>query len=71
MLFSAGTFLYVATVHVLPELTAHSHKPPASYSHLEQGTVKMAAPGTLKNTELVVLVAGALMPLLLTMGHSH
>uniref|UniRef100_A0A493SWR9 Zinc transporter ZIP9 n=1 Tax=Anas platyrhynchos platyrhynchos TaxID=8840 RepID=A0A493SWR9_ANAPP len=29
MLFSAGTFLYVATVHVLPEVggIAHSHKP--------------------------------------------
>merc|ERR1711981_1135882 len=26
MLFSAGTFLYVATVHVLPELTSHSGK---------------------------------------------
>lgn len=23
MLFSAGTFLYVATVHVLPEITQH------------------------------------------------
>lgn len=25
MLFSAGTFLYVATVHVLPEITHHTH----------------------------------------------
>ncbi|XP_054168142.1 zinc transporter ZIP9-like [Oppia nitens] len=25
MLFSAGTFLYVATVHVLPEITQHQH----------------------------------------------
>jgi len=25
MLFSAGTFLYVATVHVLPEVTKDSH----------------------------------------------
>jgi len=25
MLFSAGTFLYVATVHVLPEITQHQN----------------------------------------------
>lgn len=25
MLFSAGTFLYVATVHVLPEITQREH----------------------------------------------
>lgn len=72
MLFSAGTFLYVATVHVLPELTtAHAHAP-ATYSHLEQ-----AVPPTpkgysgLSNGELAILITGALMPLLLTMGHHH
>ncbi|XP_058058863.1 zinc transporter ZIP9 [Anopheles bellator] len=44
MLFSAGTFLYVATVHVLPELTqrsghghhGHGHGHHGNYSLLEQ-----------------------------------
>lgn len=89
MLFSAGTFLYVATVHVLPELTSgggggHSHggggAAQVKYSHLvEQGGVGVAASGSgsgkgfgaLRNLELAVLVTGALLPLLLTMGHHH
>lgn len=91
MLFSAGTFLYVATVHVLPELTStgHSHgggsggsNPQVKYSHLvEQGNAPGALAagggaghkgyGALRNLELIVLVTGALLPLLLTMGHHH
>ncbi len=56
MLFSAGTFLYVATVHVLPEVTSigsggHSHG--------------------FSKCELLMLISGALMPLLLTLGHHH
>lgn len=72
MLFSAGTFLYVATVHVLPELTTgqHSHVP-ATYSHLEQQLPTPKGFTGLKNTELAILIAGALTPLLLTMGHHH
>ncbi|GAB0087685.1 zinc transporter ZIP9 [Sergentomyia squamirostris] len=76
MLFSAGTFLYVATVHVLPELT-HGHPSSSAgsgphYSHLEQGGASSAKGyGSLKNTELAILICGALLPLLLTMGHSH
>lgn len=71
MLFSAGTFLYVATVHVLPELTAHQHTSP-SYSLLEQqaGPTPKGFTG-LKNSELSILIIGALTPLLLTMGHHH
>uniref|UniRef100_A0A1B6CGJ2 Zinc transporter ZIP9 n=2 Tax=Clastoptera arizonana TaxID=38151 RepID=A0A1B6CGJ2_9HEMI len=52
MLFSAGTFLYVATVHVLPEL---SHR----------------AGGVFRANQLFALVLGAMLPLLLTMGHHH
>lgn len=72
MLFSAGTFLYVATVHVLPELTAHQHSSP-SYSLLEQQQTAPAPKGFtgLKNSELSILIIGALTPLLLTMGHHH
>uniref|UniRef100_A0A1B0D327 Uncharacterized protein n=1 Tax=Phlebotomus papatasi TaxID=29031 RepID=A0A1B0D327_PHLPP len=78
MLFSAGTFLYVATVHVLPELT-HGQTSPGGgsgphYSHLEQGgaaPAKGGGYGGLRNSELVILICGALLPLLLTMGHHH
>lgn len=78
MLFSAGTFLYVATVHVLPELTQggqHSHSHHSSNSSLEQpfiGNGGGAGGFTgLKNSELLILICGALLPLLLTVGHHH
>merc|ERR1712184_118927 len=55
LLFSAGTFLYVSTVHVLPDLT--------------QG-------GKLSLPDMLLLISGALAPLLLGMishehGHGH
>lgn len=88
MLFSAGTFLYVATVHVLPELTSgsgHSHS--QSYSLLDQqpnaalssssssviqisNSVPKGYSG-LTYFELAILITGALLPLLLTVGHHH
>jgi zinc transporter 9 len=77
MLFSAGTFLYVATVHVLPELTnqqPHFHHASSGphYSHLEQGTVLSSKPQSgLTNFELITLISGALLPLFLTLGHHH
>jgi solute carrier family 39 (zinc transporter), member 9 len=78
MLFSAGTFLYVATVHVLPELThqqPHFHHSSSGphYSHLEQGgsgSKSLPASG-LTNVELLTLISGALLPLILTVGHHH
>jgi solute carrier family 39 (zinc transporter), member 9 len=76
MLFSAGTFLYVATVHVLPELTqqppAHFHgSSNVHYSHLEQGSSGAKPSNGLTNFELGTLISGALLPLLLTIGHHH
>lgn len=76
MLFSAGTFLYVATVHVLPELThgGHSHGGHRGhdYNLLEQAAAKPpVTPNGLKNTELCLLILGALAPLFLTLGHHH
>lgn len=59
MLFSAGTFLYVATVHVLPELTNRS------------GNCHAGGGGMLRFTELGALIVGALAPALLTTGHHH
>lgn len=63
MLFSAGTFLYVATVHVLPEVggTGHSHAPAAG-----GGGGK-----GLSKVEVGALVLGCLIPLVLSVGHHH
>lgn len=77
MLFSAGTFLYVATVHVLPELThqqPHFHHASSGpqYVHLEHGGSKPSVPSSgLTNVELLTLISGALLPLILTVGHHH
>jgi len=70
MLFSAGTFLYVATVHVLPELTQRSH------SHTHQPLNPESGGGsshgkTLRLRELFFLVVGTLLPLMLAVGHHH
>ena len=53
MLFSAGTFLYVSTVHVLPEVQAHNED--------RQFTLY----------EMLSFIIGAIMPLILAVGHSH
>lgn len=63
MLFSAGTFLYVATVHVLPEVggSGHSHAPSGG-----GGGGK-----GLSKVEVCALVLGCLIPLVLSVGHHH
>ncbi|GLH06923.1 Uncharacterized protein GBIM_12514 [Gryllus bimaculatus] len=66
MLFSAGTFLYVATVHVLPELTAR-----AGHSHGTVLSSDSAERKGLRPLELFSLVLGTLLPLCLTVGHHH
>lgn len=63
MLFSAGTFLYVATVHVLPEVGGgggHSHAPNGSNGGKGLSKVEVGA-----------LVLGCLIPLVLSIGHHH
>lgn len=81
MLFSAGTFLYVATVHVLPELTHPNMHEKTSVTSLSSSTQSLVESqitmptsrnsNGLKNIELFILICGALMPLLLTVGHHH
>ncbi|CAL8283832.1 unnamed protein product [Lota lota] len=68
MLFSAGTFLYVATVHVLPEVggTGHSHAPSPSSTSAGNGGGK-----GLSKVEVGALVLGCLIPLILSVGHHH
>ncbi|XP_023252133.1 zinc transporter ZIP9 [Seriola lalandi dorsalis] len=62
MLFSAGTFLYVATVHVLPEVGGggHSHAPAGGNGGKGLSKVEVGA-----------LVLGCLIPLVLSVGHHH
>lgn len=68
MLFSAGTFLYVATVHVLADIT-QGH----GYDRLPQiENSKLSSTGPrLKVIELLFLIAGCLFPILLSIGHHH
>ncbi|KAG7274653.1 hypothetical protein CRUP_004577 [Coryphaenoides rupestris] len=70
MLFSAGTFLYVATVHVLPEVggTGHSHTPPSSGGNGGGGG---GGGKGLSKVEVAALVLGCLIPLVLSVGHHH
>ncbi|XP_063218782.1 zinc transporter ZIP9 [Bacillus rossius redtenbacheri] len=68
MLFSAGTFLYVATVHVLSEITSsHSHSASRPGTNAESVDRKRS----LTPCELLCLVCGTLLPLLLAVGHHH
>ncbi|ACY70501.1 zinc transporter ZIP9 [Drosophila virilis] len=91
MLFSAGTFLYVATVHVLPELTqggcSHPNRKggPGKYDYhaieesREAATNDSSANGSaqsynvqgLRYSELIIMICGALLPLVITFGHQH
>lgn len=85
MLFSAGTFLYVATVHVLADITQNTHDTQYSRISNDDGTYSRYpnVEGGLKNapanppmkaltlTELIILAVGCLTPLVITMGHRH
>ncbi|CAH2056209.1 unnamed protein product, partial [Iphiclides podalirius] len=70
MLFSAGTFLYVATVHVLPELT-HTHAHTHTLLPMQEGVAPKKGYGGLQLCEVVILAFGAMLPVVLTMGHEH
>ena len=75
MLVSAGTFLYVATVHVLSEVTAHQHHTSAHPTDLMGTGVGGAGGGAgskgLSCLEVVLMVGGALLPCFLNVVHSH
>ncbi len=66
MLFSAGTFLYVATVHVLNELTTNCSPHGAAGS-----AVSATDNSKLSTLELALVVVGALLPLCFNAFHSH
>lgn len=56
MLFSAGTFLYVSTVHVLPELMVKASR---------------GGSDTFNPIQLLCLVCGTVTPLMLSVHHGH
>lgn len=66
MLFSAGTFLYVATVHVLPEISSrgqhHSNHP---HHHPGTGAYQQGGLGILESLTLII---GAGLPVLIALG---
>ena len=64
MLFSAGTFLYVATVHVLSEVTSRQPQGASGGSIEDQRS-------RLSKQELLLVVTGALLPLVFNFVHSH
>lgn len=65
MLFSAGTFLYVSTVHVLNELIQGHASVDGS------GRTGNGGSNKLSNLELVMLAVGALLPVTFSVLHSH
>ncbi|XP_011635256.1 zinc transporter ZIP9 [Pogonomyrmex barbatus] len=67
MLFSAGTFLYVATVHVLPELMTRN----SNYLHVPNLDGTTLSTTGLKVKEILFLVIGSFLPALITTGHHH
>lgn len=67
MLFSAGTFLYVSTVHVLPEIVMRSGGGGHSHHSPSDGVDKIG----FTRCELLALVSGALLPIALTAFHHH
>ncbi|KAK2896271.1 hypothetical protein QQF64_006355 [Cirrhinus molitorella] len=66
MLFSAGTFLYVATVHVLPEINSRGHQH-STHLHHHPGTGAYQQQG-LGITESLTLILGTGLPVLLALG---
>ncbi|XP_071962312.1 zinc transporter ZIP9-like [Antedon mediterranea] len=71
MLFSAGTFLYVATVHVLPEIAnlGHSHSHGLTVPDAESFTENRSS--GFSKLEVIAVVVGCISPLFLSLGHHH
>ena len=68
MLFSAGTFLYVATVHILPDISHAVAKP-----SLEEGPSNNIdhSHDKFSRCDLCSLVGGILAPLFFASFHQH
>ena len=64
MLISAGSFLYVATIHILPEVYAMEHDHGETKSQAEQ-VLKYQETHYSKTIELGVLLTGLYLPMVL------
>ena len=74
LLFSGGTFLYVATAHVLPEIqagTVHHEEEVCEEGGHSHGATRVRTPPKMKWSETWLLVSGVLLPLLLDVHHGH
>ncbi|KAL3205428.1 hypothetical protein MRX96_011315 [Rhipicephalus microplus] len=65
LLFSAGTFLYVATVHVLPELVVRH----TTHQADNRGRLNTPPNEGFTRTDVLAIVVGTLLPMILTVGH--
>ncbi len=67
LLISAGSFLYVATMHVLPEVYCNNevHRP-HSHTHFAEEQIHEKVHLS-KLTEMVIVIAGALTPFALAL----
>ncbi|XP_028324418.1 zinc transporter ZIP9 [Gouania willdenowi] len=72
MLFSGGTFLYVATVHVLPEVSSRSRNPPCSHLLEEDGVLEIQHHQHQQQhmglLESITLILGVGLPMMLALG---
>lgn len=68
MLFSGGTFLYVATVHILPELARFGVH---TQTALPDTVMIVHEHRGFSKTELGLMVIGCMLPLVLALGHRH
>mmetsp|Transcript_35531 Transcript_35531/g.25939 ORF Transcript_35531/g.25939 Transcript_35531/m.25939 type:complete len:82 (+) Transcript_35531:949-1194(+) len=71
LLFSAGSFLYVATIHILPETYGkeeEAHEVAVS-KELGEKAVYSKDDNYSKSVQLLTIVAGTFTPLLLTLMH--
>ncbi|XP_063683339.1 zinc transporter ZIP9-like [Bolinopsis microptera] len=71
MLFSAGTFLYVSTVHVLPEISQEAARTDSVITLSEQEMTIQKSGARIKWTNLASLCCGTFLPVLLNMSHHH
>lgn len=79
LLFSGGTFLYVAAVHVLPEIASQSHHQyRAVPANVDSGSIESGAElspsvksKSMPLVNLFLLVVGCFLPMILTIGHTH
>ncbi|KAF2836695.1 Zinc/iron permease [Patellaria atrata CBS 101060] len=72
LLFSGGTFLYVA-MHSVQEANSHDHEMEAGYQEIDTYGGQSRAPKqkSKSGAEVGVMVAGMLLPLLTQVGHAH